>query len=261
MASTKIHPTAIVSPHAELGHDVEIGPYCTIGDDVQVGDRTRFISHVVVDGKTTIGSGNVFHPFSVIGGVPQDLKYKGEKTELHVGNDNTIRECVTLNLGTVQGGHKTVLGNQNLMMAYTHLGHDAIVGNHCIFANSAAIAGHVIIEDYVTIGGLVGVTQFVHMGAHAYVGAGATIDKDAPPFSILVGERPCEVKGTNLVGLRRRGFSNEVISAINDSIKLWRQTELQKEECLQKIEAEFGKYPEVQQFIAFIRNSKNGCLR
>ena len=228
---------------------------------MKVGDGTRFISHVVVDGKTTIGTGNVFHPFSVIGGVPQDLKYKGEKTELHVGNNNTIRECVTLNLGTVQGGNKTVLGNDNLMMAYTHLGHDAIVGNHCIFANSAAIAGHVLIEDHVTIGGLVGVTQFVHMGAHAYVGAGATIDKDAPPFSILVGERPCEVKGANLVGLRRRGFSNEVISAINDSIKLWRQTDLQKEECLQKIDAEFGKYPEVQQFISFIRNSKNGCLR
>ncbi len=259
--TAKIHPTAIVSPSAELGNDVEVGPYCTIGPDVKVGDGTRFISHVVVDGVTTIGTGNLFHPFSVIGGLPQDLKYKGEKTELHVGNNNTIRECVTLNLGTVQGGNKTVLGNDNLMMAYTHLGHDAIVGNHCILANSAAIAGHVLIEDHVTIGGLVGVTQFVHLGAHAYIGAGATIDKDAPPFTILVGERPCEVKSANLVGLRRRGFANDAILAINESIKLWKQTDLTKDECLQKIEAEYGQFAEVRQFVSFIRNSKNGCLR
>jgi UDP-N-acetylglucosamine acyltransferase len=261
MSSAKIHPTAIISHGAELGKDVEVGPYCTVGEHVKIGDGTRLISHVVVDGKTTIGTGNVFFPFSVIGGVPQDLKYKGELTELIVGNDNTIRECVTLNLGTVQGGGKTVLGNDNLMMAYTHLGHDAIVGNHCILANSAAIAGHVILEDYVTIGGLVGVTQFVHIGSHVYVGAGATVDKDAPPYAILVGARPCEIKSANLVGLRRRGFSNEVVLAINESLKLWKQTDLQKEECLQRIETEYGKFQEVQTFISFIRNSKNGCLR
>ncbi len=261
MSSTKIHPTAIVSPQAELGKDVEVGPYCTIGPKVKIGDGTRLISHVVVDGKTTIGCGNVFFPFSVIGGVPQDLKYNSEETELLVGDHNTIRESVTLNLGTVQGGGKTILGNHNLLMAYTHLGHDSIVGNHCILANSVAIAGHVIIDDYATIGGLSGVTQFVHVGAHVYVGAGAMIDKDAPPFAVLVGARPCEVKGANLVGLRRKGFKNDAISALNESLKIWKQSELQKEECLQKIETEFDRFDEVKTLVEFIRKSKNGCLR
>lgn len=261
MSQNKIHPTAIVSPQAKLGSDNEIGAYCTIGPDVIIGNGNRLISHVVIDGKTTVGNGNIFFPFSVIGAVPQDLKYNGEKTELFIGDQNTIRESVTLNLGTVQGGGKTVLGSNNLLMAYTHLGHDSIVGNHCILANSVAIAGHVILDDYCTIGGLSGVTQFVHVGTQVYVGAGAMIDKDAPPYAVLLGARPCEVKGANLVGLRRKGFKNDAISAVNESLKLWKQTELQKEECLQKIEAEFGSFPEVKTLVEFIRNSKNGCLR
>lgn len=257
----KIHSTAIVSPQAELASDVEVGPFCTIGPNVKIGSGTRLISHVVIEGKTTIGSGNVFFPFSMIGAVPQDLKYNGEITELFIGDQNTIRESVTLNLGTVQGGGKTVLGSHNLLMAYTHLGHDAIVGNHCVLANSVAIAGHVILDDYAIIGGLTGVTQFVHVGSHVYVGAGAMIDKDAPPFAVLLGARPCEVKGANLVGLRRKGFKNDAILAINESLKIWKQTELQKDECLKKIETEFGSFDEVKTLLDFIRKSKNGCLR
>lgn len=259
--SAKIHPTAIVSPQAQLAPDVEVGPYCTIGPDVKIGSGTRLISHVVIEGKTAIGSGNTFFPFSVIGGTPQDLKYNGEKTELFVGDHNTIRESVTLNLGTVQGGGKTVLGSHNLLMAYTHLGHDSIVGDHCVLANSVAIAGHVILDDYAIIGGLSGVTQFVHVGTHVYVAAGAMIDKDAPPYAVLLGARPCEVKGANLVGLRRKGFKNDAVLAINESLKIWKQTDLQKDECLQKIEAEFGKFEEVKVLLDFIRKSKNGCLR
>lgn len=261
MSSIKIHPTAIVSPHAELASGVEVGPYCTIGPEVKIGSGTKLISHVVIEGTTTIGSENVFFPFSVIGGVPQDLKYKGEKTELVIGDHNTIRESVTLNLGTIQGGGKTVLGSHNLLMAYTHLGHDSIVGSHCVLANSVAIAGHVVLEDHAIIGGLTGVTQFVHVGTHVYVGAGAMIDKDAPPFAVLVGARPCEVKGANLVGLRRKGFKNDAIMAINEALKLWKQPDLQKDECLQKIEAEFGTHAEVKTLVDFIRKSKNGCLR
>jgi UDP-N-acetylglucosamine acyltransferase len=261
MSSTKIHPTAIVSPQAELASDVEVGPYCTVGPDVKIGSGTKLLSHVVIEGKTTIGSGNVFFPFSVIGAVPQDLKYNGEKTELIIGDQNTIRESVTLNLGTVQGGGKTVLGSHNLLMAYTHLGHDSIVGSHCILANSVAIAGHVVLDDYAIIGGLSGVTQFVHVGAHVYVGAGAMIDKDAPPFAVLVGARPCEVKGANLVGLRRKGFKNDSIRAINEALKIWKESDLQKEECLNRIETEFGSFDDVKTLVHFIRNSKNGCLR
>jgi UDP-N-acetylglucosamine acyltransferase len=261
MSSTKIHPTAIVSPKADLESDVEVGPYCTIGPNVKIGAGTKLISHVVVDGQTTIGKFNQFFPFSVIGGVPQDLKYNGELTELHIGDHNTIRESVTLNLGTTQGGGKTVLGNNNLLMAYTHLGHDAIVGDHCVLANSVAIAGHVILDDHAIIGGLTGVTQFVHVGAHVYVGAGAMVDKDAPPYAVLLGARPCEVKGANLVGLRRKGFKNDAILAVNEALKLWKQSGLQKEECLQKIESEFGAFEEVKFLVDFIRESKNGCLR
>ncbi len=261
MASPKVHPTAIVSSEAELADDVEVGPYCIIGPEVKIGSGTKLISHVVVDGKTTIGTGNVFFPFSVIGGVPQDLKFNGEKTELFIGDDNTIRESVTLNLGTVQGGGKTVLGSHNLLMAYTHLGHDSLVGNHCVLANSVAIAGHVILDDYAIIGGLTGVTQFVHVGEHVYVGAGSMIDKDAPPYAVLVGSRPCEVKGANLVGLRRKGFKNEAILAINEALKIWKQSDLQKDECLQKIEESFGAFKEVKVLFEFIKTSKNGCLR
>lgn len=261
MSSTRIHSTAIVSPQAELASDVEVGPYCTVGPNVKIGSGTRLVSHVVIEGATTIGSGNVFFPFSVIGGIPQDLKYKGERTELIVGDHNTIRESVTLNLGTVQGGGKTVLGSHNLLMAYTHLGHDSLVGNHCVLANSVAIAGHVILDDHAIIGGLTGVTQFVHVGAHVYVGAGSMIDKDAPPFAVLLGARPCEIKGANLVGLRRKGFKNDAILAINEALKLWKQPELQKDECLNKIEQEYGTFNEVQTLLDFIRKSKNGCLR
>jgi UDP-N-acetylglucosamine acyltransferase len=261
MSSSKIHPTAIVSPQAELASDVLVGPYCTIGPNVKIGSGTQLISHVVIEGNTTIGAHNVFSPFSVIGGVPQDLKYQGEKTELIIGDHNTIRESVTLNLGTVQGGGKTVLGSHNLLMAYTHLGHDSLVGNHCVLANSVAIAGHVTLDDYAIIGGLTGVTQFVHVGTHVYVGAGAMIDKDAPPFAVLLGARPCEVKGANLVGLRRKGFKNDAILAINEALKIWKQTEFQKDECLQKIESEFGNVNEVKILLEFIRKSKNGCLR
>ena len=261
MSSPIIHPTAIVSSKAELGNDVEIGPFCTIGPNVKIGNSTKLVSHVVVDGKTTIGNYNLFFPFSVIGGIPQDLKYNGEVTELHIGDHNTIRESVTLNLGTNQGGGKTVLGSNNLLMAYTHLGHDAILGDHCVLANSVAIAGHVILDDHAIIGGLTGITQFVHVGAHVYVGAGSMIDKDAPPFAVLLGSRPCEVKGANLVGLRRKGFKNDAILALNESLKLWKHSELQKEECLQKIESEFGTFEEVKLLVKFIRKSKNGCLR
>ena len=146
-------------------------------------------------------------------------------------------------------------------MAYTHMGHDSNIGNHCVLANSVAIAGHVIVEDHAIIGGLVGVTQFMRVGTHAYIGAGSMIDKDALPYSVLIGARPCEIKGANLVGLRRKGFKNDAILAINESLKLWKQSDLQKEECLQKIESEFGTFDEVKYLLAFIRKSENGCLR
>jgi UDP-N-acetylglucosamine acyltransferase len=255
-----IHPTAQVHPEARLDPSVEVGPFCTVGPHVRIGARTRLISHVVVEGWTEIGEDNVFFPFGVIGAIPQDLKYKGEKTQLLIGNRNTIREGVTLNLGTVQGGGVSQIGDGNLLMAYVHLGHDSRVGNHCIFANSVALAGHVTVEDYVNVAGMVGVQQFVRLGAHCYVGGQSGLEKDCPPFTIAVGSRPCAVKGTNIVGLRRRGYSAEAIQKINESIKLWVRPDVQKEQCLLEIESQYGDAPEIKQFLSFIRESR-GVLR
>lgn len=256
-----IHPTAIVHPEAQLAEGVQVGPWCTVGPNVRIGKNTRLISHVVVDGWTTIGEDNVVFPFAVLGAVPQDLKYKGERTELLIGNRNTIRESVTLNLGTAQGGGKTQIGDQNLLMAYTHLGHDCIVGSNCILANSAGLAGHVTLEDYVTIGGMTGVSQFVRVGSHAYIGGQSGLEKDVPPFSIAVGSRPCNLKGANIVGLRRRGFTADTITKINEAIKLWVRPDVQKEQCLLEIESQYGEYPDIQRLVKFIRESETGVVR
>jgi UDP-N-acetylglucosamine acyltransferase len=259
--TTKIHPTAIVDPRAELAPSVEVGPYCIVGPHVKIDEGTKLQSHVSIEGWTTIGKNNLFFPFGSIGAVPQDLKYKGEKTELIIGDQNTIRENVTLNLGTVQGIGKTVMGSHNLIMAYVHFGHDVVVGNHTIIANSANLAGHVTVEDYANIGGMTGVIQFIRVGAHAYVGGCSIIDRDVTPFTIVVGSRPVELKGANIIGLRRRGFRNEIISAINESLKLWKRPDVMKEQCLLEIESQYGEIPEVKQLLEFIRKSESGCVR
>ena len=259
--ANRIHPTAIVHATAELADDVEIGPYCTIGANVSIGKGSRLLSHVVVDGWTTIGERNVFFPFSVIGAVPQDLKYKGEKTEVIIGDDNTIRESVTINLGTIQGGGITRVGNHSLIMATTHLGHDSSVGNHSILANGVALAGHVTIEDYAFVGGLSGVAQFCRVGAYAYLGGQAGVEKDIPPYCIGVGQRPIVLKGANIVGLRRRGFAAEKITKINEAIKLWTRSDVQKEQCLLEIESQYGEVAEIQAFLSFIRKSEYGVAR
>ena len=260
-ASTKIHPTAIVNSDAKIDPSVEIGPWCVVGPSVTIGRGTKLLSHVVVDGATEIGQDNVIHPFAVIGGVPQDLKYKGEKTRLVVGDRNVIRESVTLNLGTVGGGGLSKIGNDNLMMAYSHLGHDSIIGDHCVIANSVAIAGHVTVEDWAIIGGQSGVVQFVRIGAHSYIAGQTGVEKDVPPFCIAVGMRPPQCKGTNIVGLRRRGVSSETIQKINEAIKLWTRPDVQKEQALLEIHSQYGDLPEIQQFIAFIRKSEMGVCR
>ena len=258
---TNIHPSSLVDPHAELGKDVMVGPFCRIGPNVKIGDGTQLLSHVVVEGWTTIGIQNTIFPFSVLGAIPQDLKYKGEKTEVIIGSHNTIRESVTINLGTIQGLAKTVVGDHNLLMAYVHVGHDSIVKNNTILANAVGLAGHVIVEDYANVGGMVGVAQFLTIGLHSYVAGRSSIDRDVPPFCIVVGERPCEIKGANIIGLRRRGYKPDLITSINEAIKLWKGSGKTKEQSLLEIEAQYGTIPDVQHFVDFIRNSKNGCLK
>lgn len=256
-----IHPSAIVDPKAQLDKSVVVGPYCTIGPHVKIAKGTKLLSHVAVDGHTTIGEDNTFFPFSMIGAVPQDLKYKGEPTELIIGNRNNIRECVTLNLGTVQGGGITRIGNDNLLMAYVHLGHDSELKNHCILANGVNLAGHVIIDDYASIGGMCGVTQFVRVGSYTYFGGQSSIDRDVPPYAIALGQRPLSIKGANIVGLRRKGFASETITKINECIKLWIRPDVEKERCLLEIESQYGEVSEIQNFLKFIRESENGVAR
>lgn len=259
--SPVIHATAIVHRDAVLDPSVEIGPWCTVGPHAKLGKGTKLTSHVVVDGHTSLGENNIVFPFAVLGAVPQDLKYKGEPTELIIGNNNTIRESVTLNLGTVQGGGKTAIGDGNLIMAYTHLGHDCIVGNHCILANYAGLAGHVILEDYVNIGGMCGISQFVRVGAYSYIGGQSGLEKDVPPYCIAMGMRPAILRGANIVGMRRRGVSSDTIQKINEAVKLWSRPEIQKEQCLLEIESQYGEIPEIQKFIQFIRASEVGVAR
>ncbi|WP_114391769.1 acyl-ACP--UDP-N-acetylglucosamine O-acyltransferase [Oleisolibacter albus] len=213
-----LHPTAVVDPAARLGADVSIGPFCVVGPDVELGDGVRLISHVVVDGRTRIGSGTVIYPFASIGLPPQDLKYRGEPSELVIGRNNRIREHVTMNPGTEGGGMLTSVGDGGLFMVGVHIGHDCRVGNGVIFANNATLGGHVEVGDYTVIGGLSAVHQFVRIGAHAMIGGMTGVEADVVPFGLVKGERG-HLAGLNLVGLERRGFAKEEIHGLRHAFK------------------------------------------
>ena len=218
-AVSNIHPTAIVDPRAQIDATASIGPYSVIGAHVVIGAGTTVGAHCVIDGRTTLGRDNRIFQFNSIGAVPQDKKYAGEPTELVIGDRNTIREFCTLNLGVPQAGGITTVGNDNWIMAYTHIAHDCHVGSHTTLANNTTLAGHVILGDWVTVGGLTGIHQFVKVGAHAMVGFASAVSQDVPPF-MLVDGNPLAVRGYNVVGLRRRGFSPERIDAIKQMHKL-----------------------------------------
>ncbi|MGC9162157.1 MAG: acyl-ACP--UDP-N-acetylglucosamine O-acyltransferase [Thiomonas sp.] len=215
----KVHPTAQVDPRAELADDVEIGPYALIGPQVRIGAGTRVGAHVIVEGRTRIGAGNRLHPFSVIGGEPQDKKYRGEDTALEIGDRNVIREYCTLHIGTVQDGGVTRVGNDNWIMAYVHIAHDCQVGSHTIFANNAQLAGHVQVGDWAVLGGYTGVHQFVRIGAHVMTGISSVILQDVPPYTLVAGN-PAKPHGINTVGLRRRGYRPEQIAALRLAYRL-----------------------------------------
>jgi UDP-N-acetylglucosamine acyltransferase len=216
---TQVHPTAIVDPNAELDASVVVGPYAVIGASVRIGAGTTIGAHCVVEGRTTIGRDNRVFQFASLGAAPQDKKYAGEPTELVIGDRNTIREFCTLNLGTVQDGGVTRIGDDNWIMAYVHIAHDCRVGNQVTMANNATLAGHVEVGDWVTIGGLTGVLQRMRIGAHAMIGFASHVGKDIPPFMVVDGN-PLAVRGVNLVGLRRRDFSAGRIAAIREMHKL-----------------------------------------
>lgn len=213
-----IHPTAIIEEGAKIGRNCTIGPYCTVGADVELGENITLKSHVVVDGITTIGDGTIIYPFASIGTAPQDLKYKGEKSELIIGKNNTIREHVTMNPGTEEGGMKTVIGDNCLFMMATHVAHDCILGDHVIMANNATLGGHVVVGDRVLIGGLAAVHQFVRIGSYAVIGGMSGVESDVIPFGRVKGER-ASLAGLNLVGLERGGFTKDQIRVIQRAFK------------------------------------------
>ena len=251
MAST-IHPTAIIDPAAQLGKDVFIGPYCTVGANVKLGSRVRLISHIVVDGRTTIGEDTIVYPFATLGLSPQDLKYKGEPSRLEIGNANRIREYVTMHPGTEGGGMLTKVGNNGLYMVGAHVAHDCQIGDNVVLANNATLAGHVHIGDFVIIGGLSAVHQFVRIGAYAIIGGMSGVEKDVIPFGLVKGER-AHLAGLNLIGLERRGFSREDVRALRSSYRMLFAPEGTLAERLEETATHYKNQAQVEQIIDFIR--------
>lgn len=256
----KIDRTALVDTQAELDSDVEVGPYSVIGAGVKIGKGTKVRAHVVIEGRTSIGQYNTIFQFASVGSIPQDLKYRGEASELVIGHHNTIREFVSLNPGTAGGGMVTRIGNDNLLMMYCHIAHDCTLGNRNIIANGATLGGHVVVEDFVIVGGLVGVHQFVRVGSGAIVGAGSMVSKDVPPFCNATGDR-AKLHGLNIEGLRRRGFDKMKIDSLRKAYRLIFQSKLKTKDALARVRQEIPSSTEVEQLVAFIGNSQRGVCR
>jgi UDP-N-acetylglucosamine acyltransferase len=254
-----IHPSAVIAPGAVVPESCTVGPFCTIGPEVVLGEGCTLISHVVLDGRTRIGARNIIYPFTSIGVPPQDLKYHGESTETEIGNDNTLRECVTISRGTVGGGGHTSLGSNNLLMAYAHIGHDCHVGSNCIMANSATLAGHVTIEDFVTVGAFCPVHQNCIVGKHAFIGGGTIVTQDVLPFSKTSARRENKAFGANSVGLERRGFSAERIKALQKAFRLLLVSKLNTTQALEKMRELEGE--DVALLVSFIERSQRGVIK
>jgi UDP-N-acetylglucosamine acyltransferase len=255
-----IHPTAIIAPGAQLADDVEIGAYTLIGEHVVMGPGTTVGHHAVITGHTTIGARNKIFHFVSLGEAPQDKKYAGEPTRLEIGDDNVIREFCTFNTGTVQDRGVTTIGNHNWIMAYVHIAHDCLVGDHTIFANNASLAGHAEIGDWVILGGFTGVHQFCKIGAHVMTGISSVVFKDIPPFVMAAGQ-PAAPHGLNSEGLKRRGFSPESLSTLKRAYKTLYREGNTLAEAQGKLEAEAGNCAEVQQLLAFLARAERGIIR
>ena len=258
MSEGTIHPQAVVSPEAKLGDGVTVGAFAVIGAHVALGDGCVVHSHAVIQGPSKFGAGNIFHPFSAVGVDPQDLTFKGERTELIAGEENSFRESVTVSRGTKKGGGTTKIGSHNLFMAYTHIGHDSVIGSHTIFANAATVAGHVVIEDHVTVGALSPVHQFCRIGRYAYIGACTVITQDVPPFSRVVTERDTKCYGVNTVGLERRGFDRERLATIERAFRLLLRSKLNTTQAVEQIRAQLNGSADVRELVEFIESAKRG---
>ncbi|RZU41142.1 acyl-ACP--UDP-N-acetylglucosamine O-acyltransferase [Edaphobacter modestus] len=259
-----IHPTAIVAEGARIPESCTVGPYCTVGANVVLGERCELVSHVVLDGHLTMGSDNRIFSFACLGISPQDLKYKGEPTQLVIGDKNNIREYVTISRGTAGGGGVTRIGSSCLIMAYTHIGHDSIIGNHCILANGATLAGHVTVEDHAVVGALNPVHQFCTIGTHAYTGGGTTITQDVLPYSLTSIERNNRAYGINKIGLERKGFTSTEIKQLRAAYKLLQASKLNTSEAVAAIREKIaaGEFGDKVAYLAdFIARSERGVIK
>ena len=262
--SGRIHPTAIVAPGAVIPASCTVGPYCTLGSHVVLGEDCELVSHVVLDGYTTLGRGNTVFSFACLGIAPQDLKYNGEPTRLTIGDNNSIREYVTISRGTAGGGGETRVGDGCLIMAYTHIGHDSWIGNGCILANSATLAGHVIVEEYATVGALCPVHQHCRIGRYAYIGGGTTITQDVLPYSLTSIARDNHAYGLNKVGLERKGFTADELKQLRAAYRLLTGSKLNVGQALEQLRAKLtadGGSEHVLYLADFVAASQRGVIR
>ena len=261
MSMSEIHRLAVVAAGARLAPGVRVGAFAVVGEHVELGPGCALHPHAVVQGPARIGKDNVFHPFCSVGGDPQDLKFKGEPTELHIGDANTFRECVTVSRGTLGGGGKTTIGSGNFFLAYAHVGHDCSVGNQTLFVNGATLAGHVAIEDYATIGAFSAVHQFCRVGRYAYIAGYTVVTQDVPPFSLVVTERETKCFGVNAIGLERKGFDAARIEALQRAFRLLVRSKLNTSQALAEMRSAINGSPDVDELIRFIEAAQRGIVK
>ena len=261
MSTSQIHLQAVVSPSAKIPASVQIGAYAIVGDAVELGEGCVLHPHAVVHGPSKIGRNNIFHAFCSVGGDPQDLRFAGERTELIVGDGNTFREYVSVSRGTVSGGGKTVIGNDNLFLAYSHVGHDCHVGSNTLFVNGATLAGHVTVEDFATIGFLSPVHQFCRVGRYAYIGACTVITQDVPPFSRVVTERETKSYGVNTIGLERKGFAPDRLKTLQNAFRLLLRSKMNTSQALAEMRKSLDDSADVKELIQFIETSERGIVK
>ena len=259
--SARIHPTALVDPKAHLPERCMIGAFCIVGEDVDMGENCELLSHVILKGPTKMGSNNRVFPFTTLGLEPQDLKFKGERTRLEIGDNNTIRESVTIHRGTPAGGGVTRVGSNCLIMAYSHIAHDCVIADNVILANAATLAGHVTVEEYAVVGALCPVHQYVRVGAYSYIGGGTTITQDVLPFSLTSAKREVHAFGMNSVGLQRKGFSKERIRRIHQAYRVLLSSKMNVGDALAKLKSHPNLGDDVERLVKFVEASERGILK
>ncbi|MBK5292031.1 MAG: acyl-ACP--UDP-N-acetylglucosamine O-acyltransferase [Acidobacteriia bacterium] len=256
-----IHPSAVVHPQARVHAEADIGPFCVVGEEVEIGARTRLMAHIYLEGPTWIGEDNLFYPYSTVGVASQDLKYAGERAETRIGNRNKIREFATIHRGTRGGGLVTSIGDDNLLMAYTHVAHDVHLGNHTVLANGVTLGGHVSIGDWAVIGAFTGVHQYCRVGRHAMVGGYSVLTQDVAPYSMTVSPREVKVFGVNRNGLERRGYPAETIDQLHKVFRLLGSSKLNTSQAMEQIRAEFPDSEEAGEVMAFFAASQRGVIK